>query len=322
MSFFNDLGKKISTTTSNVVEKTKTSTDTLRLNGLVSDEERNINNAYLNIGKKYVELHAEQPEEDFAEQFAVIAESRKKIDEYKAQIRKNKKLLLCQNCGAEIPETVLFCTKCGAENPVGKRMAEERAAQEAAERAAREAAAAQAAAQAQAQAAQAAQPYQAPVTPAAGNGAAVGFCTNCGKPRMAGAMFCTGCGNRFVDEAAAAPAAVPMPVVPEAATEAVPTPVVPEAATEAVPTPVVPEAATEAVPTPVVPEAVTESVPTPVVSETVTETVVETPTQTTVSTTEETIVENTGAGKICPTCGKPVPAENRFCTCCGTKMAE
>lgn len=309
MSFFNDLGKKISTTTSNVVEKTKTSTDTLRLNGLVSDEERNINNAYLNIGKKYVELHAEQPEEDFAEQFAVIAESRKKIDEYKAQIRKNKKLLLCQNCGAEIPETVLFCTKCGAENPVGKRMAEERAAQEAAERAAREAAAAQAAAQAQAQAAQAAQPYQAPVTPAAGNGAAVGFCTNCGKPRMAGAMFCTGCGNRFVDEAAAAPAAVPMPVVPEAATEAVPTPVVPEAATEAVPTPVVPEAATE-------------SVPMPVVSETVTETVVETPTQTTVSTTEETIVENTGAGKICPTCGKPVPAENRFCTCCGTKMAE
>ena len=35
---------------------------------------------------------------------------------------------------AEIPETVLFCTKCGAENPVGKRLAEERATKEAAER--------------------------------------------------------------------------------------------------------------------------------------------------------------------------------------------
>ena len=52
MAFWSDLGKKISDTTQSVVEKTKTSTDTLRLNGLISDEERNVQRIYAEIGKK------------------------------------------------------------------------------------------------------------------------------------------------------------------------------------------------------------------------------------------------------------------------------
>ena len=55
MAFWSDLGKKISDTTQSVVEKTKTSTDTLRLNGLISDEERNVQRIYAEIGKKYME---------------------------------------------------------------------------------------------------------------------------------------------------------------------------------------------------------------------------------------------------------------------------
>ncbi|MFQ9094103.1 MAG: zinc-ribbon domain-containing protein [Ruminococcus sp.] len=27
-------------------------------------------------------------------------------------------------------------------------------------------------------------------------------------------------------------------------------------------------------------------------------------------------------GRTCPTCGKPVPDGNRFCTCCGAKVDE
>ena len=153
MSFFDKLGKTISDTTHSVVEKTKSSTDTIRLNGLISDEERLINAAYLNMGKKYAELHSGDAEPEFQEFLSAIAASQEKISGYREQIRKNKHLLVCQSCGAEIPETVLFCTKCGAENPVGKRLAEERAAKEAAERAQREAEAAarQAAAQQNAQ---------------------------------------------------------------------------------------------------------------------------------------------------------------------------
>lgn len=203
MSFFDKLGKTISDTTHSVVEKTKSSTDTIRLNGLISDEERLINAAYLNMGKKYAELHSGDAEPEFQEFLSAIAASQEKISGYREQIRKNKHLLVCQSCGAEIPETVLFCTKCGAENPVGKRLAEERAAKEAAERAQREAEAAarQAAAQ------QNAQPqYTYTQPPVSGE-----VCPSCGKPRTAGAMFCTFCGSRFVSAEPTAPAAPEMP---------------------------------------------------------------------------------------------------------------
>ena len=136
MSFFDKLGKTVTDTANSVVEKTKSSTDTIRLNNRISEEERNINAAFLSIGKKYVELHPNDAEAAYSEYLDTIVQSQQKIAEYQEQIRKNKHLLLCKNCGAEIPEAVLFCTKCGTENPVGKQMAEERAAREAAERAA------------------------------------------------------------------------------------------------------------------------------------------------------------------------------------------
>ena len=166
MSFFDKLGKTVTNTAHSVVEKTKSSTETIRLNGLINDEEKNINAAYLNMGRKYAELHTADTEPEFQEFLSAIAASQEKIAEYREQIRKTKHLLICQGCGAEIPETVLYCTKCGAENPVGKQLAEERAAREAAERAQREAEAA--ARQAAAQASQA---------PAGAE-----CCPNCGKP--------------------------------------------------------------------------------------------------------------------------------------------
>ena len=233
MSFFDKLGKTISDTTHSVVEKTKSSTDTIRLNGLISDEERLINAAYLNMGKKYAELHSGDAEPEFQEFLSAIAASQEKISGYREQIRKNKHLLVCQSCGAEIPETVLFCTKCGAENPVGKRLAEERAAKEAAERAQREAEAAarQAAAQ------QNAQPqYTYTQPPVSGE-----VCPSCGKPRTAGAMFCTFCGSRFVSAEPTAPAAPEMPAAqptePEVTYAPEETPAAPETAAS-IPTPV------------------------------------------------------------------------------------
>lgn len=125
MAFWSDLGKKISDTTQSVVEKTKISTDTMRLNGLISDEERNVQRIYAEIGRKYMELHGADGDPDFAGLMQEYQTSKAKMEEYRSQIRRNKHLLICAGCGAEIPETVLYCTRCGAENPVGKRLAEE-----------------------------------------------------------------------------------------------------------------------------------------------------------------------------------------------------
>lgn len=204
MAFWSDLGKKISDTTQSVVEKTKISTDTMRLNGLISDEERNVQRIYAEIGRKYMELHGADGDPDFAGLMQEYQTSKAKMEEYRSQIRRNKHLLICAGCGAEIPETVLYCTRCGAENPVGKRLAEEQRQREEAERAAREA---------DLQAAAVPQTEPQPE-----------FCARCGQPRTAGAMFCTFCGAQFVPPVAAAPApAAPAAPAPESpAPEAAP----------------------------------------------------------------------------------------------------
>ena len=342
MSFFDKLGKTITDTTHTVVEKTKSSTDTIRLNGMINDEERTINAAYLNMGKKYAELHEQDAEPAFQEYLDAIAASQQKIEEYREQIRRNKHLLICQGCGAEIPETVLYCTKCGAENPVGKQLAEERAAKEAAERAAREAAARQAAAQ------QAAASQPGYTQPAAG----VELCQNCGKPRTPGAMFCTSCGTRFVSaqETPSAPTPAPTDVIPTpapveetaapAAEPVIPAPAPVEEAVTPAAEPVIPvpapveETAAPAV-EPVIPTPAPVEKPAPVSSRTCPTCGREVPAQYKFCTSCGTKVDDTAAPaaepaakptaspeKTCPVCGKAVPAQNKFCTSCGTKVED
>ena len=124
MSFFDKLGKTISDTTHSVVEKTKSSTDTIRLNGLISDEERLINAAYLNMGKKYAELHSGDAEPEFQEFLSAIAASQEKISGYREQIRKNKHLLVCQSCGASIGPGLYAIIYFG--RPISSGLTEER----------------------------------------------------------------------------------------------------------------------------------------------------------------------------------------------------
>ena len=303
MAFWSDLGKKISDTTQSVVEKTKISTDTMRLNGLISDEERNAQRIYAEIGKKYMELHGADGDPDFAGLMQEYQTSKAKMEEYRSQIRRNKHLLICAGCGAEIPETVLYCTRCGAENPVGKRLAEEQRQREEAERAAREA---------DLQAAAVPQTEPQPE-----------FCARCGQPRTAGAMFCTFCGAQFVPPVAAAPApAAPAPESP--APEAAPAPVAPEApapespAPEAAPAPVAPEAPAPAAPELELPPA-EEKPAAPAASSEVC------PKCGAARIAGNRFCVQCGAkypetAHICPKCGKEVPGKFRFCIHCGTEL--
>ena len=299
MAFWSDLGKKISDTTQSVVEKTKTSTDTMRLNGLISDEERNVQRIYAEIGKKYMELHGADGDPDFAGLMQEYQTSKAKMEEYRSQIRRNKHLLICAGCGAEIPETVLYCTRCGAENPVGKRLAEEQRQREEAERAAREA-------DLQAAAVPPTEPQPE-------------FCARCGQPRTAGAMFCTFCGAQFVPPVAAAPApAAPEAPAPESpAPEAAPAPAEPESpapevpAPEAAPAPAEPEAPAPAAPEASAPESpAPEAAPAPVAPELA------------LPPAEEKPAAPAASSEVCPKCGAARIAGNRFCVQCGAKYPE
>lgn len=113
MAFFNKVGETISSKSKNLAAKAKELAEITSLNGQVNSQEENKERAYLEIGKKYYELHKEASEGFFAEQCTIIEDADKKIEELKDEIRKLKGIQLCQACGEEIPSQASFCLKCG-----------------------------------------------------------------------------------------------------------------------------------------------------------------------------------------------------------------
>lgn len=118
MAFFDDLGKKISQASQGAVAKGKELADIAKLNSQISDEEKRINNAYVEIGKKYVELHKNDAESDFADFISAIDEANKKIVDLRSQVADIKGVTKCPKCGAEVAKGVAFCASCGSPVPV------------------------------------------------------------------------------------------------------------------------------------------------------------------------------------------------------------
>lgn len=114
MAFFNELGKKISQTSQGVVQKTKDTAGIMKLNSLISDEEKRINMFYNQIGKTYFELYCESYEQNFESMVIGIKEAKAKIEEYSEQIKKLKGIDHCPNCGGDVQYGATFCSSCGS----------------------------------------------------------------------------------------------------------------------------------------------------------------------------------------------------------------
>lgn len=117
MAFFDDLGKKLSQAGQTAVQKTKEMTDIARINSMISDEEKKVNDNYYQIGKLYAAMHQTDFESDFAGMITAIKESETKIRDYKQQIQDIKGVVRCEKCGAEVASNVAFCSSCGAPMP-------------------------------------------------------------------------------------------------------------------------------------------------------------------------------------------------------------
>lgn len=117
MAFFDDLGKKISQAGQTAVQKTKDMTDIAKINSAISEEEKNINNTYFQIGKLYVAKHSADCENDFVGMVKAIKDAEAKIVNYRRQIQDIKGVVRCEKCGAEVANNVSFCSSCGAAMP-------------------------------------------------------------------------------------------------------------------------------------------------------------------------------------------------------------
>lgn len=118
MAFFDSLGKKITKTSQDVVQKTKDTAETMKLNGMISDEERVINAYFNDIGRKFFELHSDSYESEFEPMIIGVKEAQAKIKEYSDQVMLLRGMIRCPNCSGEIPANSAFCSICGEKIPV------------------------------------------------------------------------------------------------------------------------------------------------------------------------------------------------------------
>lgn len=114
MPFFNDVGKKITQTGQETVQKAKNTTETIKLNGLINDEKQHIDTELLQIGKLYYETCGGQPELPFTQYVESINAANVRIAEYERQVAQLKSFVCCPVCGNESPYGISVCGSCGS----------------------------------------------------------------------------------------------------------------------------------------------------------------------------------------------------------------
>ena len=172
MPFFEDIRKKISNMGQTAVEKTKCSTETLRLNNQIREEQRLCKDLYQQIGQQYAQQYETNPDPAFESLMKQLHDAQERIASYQEQIQIKKAAVsqpqqsaystgcCCASCGAPLPPDAKFCTTCGAKVELT--------------------------------------PPEPVETPSR-------VCPKCGNQLASDALFCASCGAKFEEPAAAVP---------------------------------------------------------------------------------------------------------------------
>lgn len=118
MALLDELGRGLSGIGRKTAEMGRNFSDSSRLNSQIADEERNIQNCLMQIGRLYVELHSTDYESSFAVWMQNLADSEMRISEYKKQLQVLRGVRSCPNCGADVQKTASFCSVCGTRMPI------------------------------------------------------------------------------------------------------------------------------------------------------------------------------------------------------------
>lgn len=115
MAFFEDLGKKLTKVGEAAAEKTKEVAEFTKVNAKILDVQNKLDKAYIEVGKKYLELHPANDEEDMKAVVDAVYGLEDQLKELLKQLQDLKGTVKCDGCGAECDADATFCSKCGAE---------------------------------------------------------------------------------------------------------------------------------------------------------------------------------------------------------------
>lgn len=108
------VGSTVESGVKSVSDNSKKMAEKMKLKKELGQVEADINAAYVEIGKKYVELNAAAPSADYAEFINTIKEKKDEASKLKAELEALEDKAPCPNCGANLDKTQKFCDKCGA----------------------------------------------------------------------------------------------------------------------------------------------------------------------------------------------------------------
>lgn len=113
MGLISDMGKKISSTSHAVVERTQKITATTKLNFAINEAKEQIEKYYKQIGEMYFTKYQNTPSEELFDLVEKIKAKYSEIDKINIQIIELKGFTICPQCGAEVPTNTNFCGMCG-----------------------------------------------------------------------------------------------------------------------------------------------------------------------------------------------------------------
>jgi len=133
MSFFNDLGKKISGAAEVAADKAKELAEITKLNYEISSTQKQIDNDYNEIGRQIFQMEKDNPASPVAELCQKITAAQESIAALNAKIQQIKSdgqtstvpaaastapsdapaKRFCSNCGTEVSPEGKFCPGCG-----------------------------------------------------------------------------------------------------------------------------------------------------------------------------------------------------------------
>lgn len=84
--FFDKLSDTINNTANGISDKAKEFSEVSSLNGQIRSQEKLIENAYHEIGKKYYEAHKDAEEDTFLEQIKQITQAKETAEKLRADV--------------------------------------------------------------------------------------------------------------------------------------------------------------------------------------------------------------------------------------------
>ncbi len=115
MAFFDEIGKKIVQVGNDVYGKTKDVTDIVKINSLISEHQKTLDQYFRLLGKKYFDSVDVQNITDSDELvlFEKISNTIGLIDSYNEKIKTLKGIEKCPICNGDIVPDSQFCSHCG-----------------------------------------------------------------------------------------------------------------------------------------------------------------------------------------------------------------